>query len=45
MLLDVTPAEQLSEANAWVGRMTHMGSIRMSPLLFSRTSESAFFLS
>lgn len=35
MLLDVTPAEQLSEANAWVGRMTHMGSIRECFLHFT----------
>jgi solute carrier family 45 protein 1/2/4 len=27
LLLDVTPAEQLSTANAWHGRMTHAGNI------------------
>ncbi|CDZ98468.1 Sucrose transporter and related proteins [Phaffia rhodozyma] len=27
LVLDVTPAEQLSSANAWIGRMTHMGNI------------------
>lgn len=27
LLLDVTPAEQLNQANAWHGRMNHAGSI------------------
>ena len=26
LLLDVTPAEQLNEGNAWIGRMSHIGS-------------------
>lgn len=27
LLLDVTPAEQLNEGNAWIGRMSHLGNI------------------